>query len=654
MIRVAVGEKNIHHIEDCTTAKEAWNNLTEVFVGNESMRRNRYEAMSNQIEGFYKKDDETHEEMYQRLKALASAYRDLGAKHVDDTYIKRKYVNALMPFEENDLNSLQGKHNYDLLTSNEVMQEMQSYKVRAQIARDSRARALGMAQSSSLALKAKVVELDEDQDHEEGSYLAPEELKGAHRDYVALMAKDFWKNPSKAKAYVDKKHKARGYKEGNPKMKTCFNCQDQFHYVAKCPYKNREEHGGRLIRKEASSSSPTKPYFKKFNPNKKLPSKVLVVREEYMSGDESDEEETTTSEVAALAIASSTTPSLFESPNDNVTTKSATCLMAKLSEVSPSLPPKTMNEMHEFMSLRVKEENVALDFLMTNLQGESKIRLEILMSQYGIAQDLLKEKGRLEREYANEIASLTEAIEEEHELRVSLEEKLENLDESQNETLSKIIKERDHAIAKYNVLEKQKVVFGVGHNRLADELGSLTKAHKALESEHSILTKSFEQLQIQSTKIDEPSSSTCSCDHANIIEENARLKNELAKASSPQGEKPLYELLQAQKPHIGKEGLGYVAKKKKKNTNKKNAKPAQAKETTIASGDATRGNATHNDFAGKYNPSYVLMKSIDGCVFAKYVGTSYGDDYHYAIWVPKTLVTNKRGPISQWVPKTKT
>ena len=42
-------------------------------------------------------------------------------------------------------------------------------------------------------------------------------------------------------------------------------------------------------------------------------------------------------------------------------------------------------------------------------------------------------------------------------------------------------------------------------------------------------------------------------------------KNELAKDSSPQGEKPLYELLQMQKPHIGKEGLGYIAKKNKKN-----------------------------------------------------------------------------------------
>ena len=62
---------------------------------------------------------------------------------------------------------------------------------------------------------------------------------------------------------------------------------------------------------------------------------------------------------------------------------------------------------------------------------------------------------------------------------------------------------------------------------------------------------------------------------------------------------------------------------------------------------------THNNFAGKYNPSYVLMNSYDGHVYAKYVGTSYGDDYVWSIWVPKTLVANKRGPIEKWGPKTK-
>ena len=69
---------------------------------------------------------------------------------------------------------------------------------------------------------------------------------------------------------------------------------------------------------------------------------------------------------------------------------------------------------------------------------------------------------------------------------------------------------------------------------------------------------------------------------------------------------------------------------------------------TIARSIVSRNIAPHNDFAGKYNPSYVLLKTNDGHVYAKYVGTSYGDDYHVAIWVPKTLVTNKKGPIQKW------
>ena len=75
---------------------------------------------------------------------------------------------------------------------------------------------------------------------------------------------------------------------------------------------------------------------------------------------------------------------------------------------------------------------------------------------------------------------------------------------------------------------------------------------------------------------------------------------------------------------------------------------------TLSKSIVPKNTSSHNNFAGKYNPSYVLLKSNDGHVFAKYVGTSYDSDYHKAIWVPKTLVTNKKGPIQKWVPKSKT
>ena len=81
-------------------------------------------------------------------------------------------------------------------------------------------------------------------------------------------------------------------------------------------------------------------------------------------------------------------------------------------------------------------------------------------------------------------------------------------------------------------LKRKKVEFGVGNARLIEYIERLDKALKALESEHPLLTKSHDQLQTQLSKLDMPSSSTSSCDHANIIEENARLNDELAKLSS--------------------------------------------------------------------------------------------------------------------------
>src|SRR5215216_1644879 len=69
MIQLGVGPKDMPHIEHFNTAKEAWDALIDLFIGNESMRRNRYDALSNEVEGFFMKDGDDHEDMYLRLKS---------------------------------------------------------------------------------------------------------------------------------------------------------------------------------------------------------------------------------------------------------------------------------------------------------------------------------------------------------------------------------------------------------------------------------------------------------------------------------------------------------------------------------------------------------------------------------------------------------
>jgi hypothetical protein len=67
MIQIAVGSKDFPHIQHFPTTKEDWEGLSDVFVGNESMKSTIYEALSNHAEGLFMLDGEEHEEMYRRL-----------------------------------------------------------------------------------------------------------------------------------------------------------------------------------------------------------------------------------------------------------------------------------------------------------------------------------------------------------------------------------------------------------------------------------------------------------------------------------------------------------------------------------------------------------------------------------------------------------
>ena len=57
------------------------------------------------------------------------------------------------------------------------------------------------------------------------------------------------KSPSKARDFVNK---ASGRKEGVQRVRSCYNFQDKYHFVAECLFENQEHHGGKLVRKDKS------------------------------------------------------------------------------------------------------------------------------------------------------------------------------------------------------------------------------------------------------------------------------------------------------------------------------------------------------------------------------------------------------------------
>ncbi|KAK1679271.1 hypothetical protein QYE76_040119 [Lolium multiflorum] len=617
--------------------------------------------------------DEDHQDMYSRLLIVADSFRLIGATHINDSWIKEKYIECMMPYVPIDVKTLVGRECYSSLSSEDVVHEMQALKVLEQNSHDSLNRAIGMSKGNNLALVVNPLEEVHPQEQYRASWSMsyPEDLECHYHDHMAFHAKSFWVDPSKAKEDNIKRNHKSGFTSFGPKTRSCYNCDDKRHFIAECPYENRELHNGRLIPKDKSKESKgkySKAPNKKFYNNKtkkgkrhpkvvsssddeegsskevaaivttNIPSSslfespnenphiknahcfmatssldtsiVLSTHEEYSSGDDDvdDEEDATSNGLVALASLSTNSSSPSESPNEIIHVEEESCLMAKSSEVSspsPSMPNISSDLGVDDASLKVKQEMLEFDEFMFNLQGINKKHVSNLMARLAQQNDMLEKKGQIEREDSLEIHALKNALEESQETIASLEERLENLEEPQDE-INKLTKARDHARAKTKLLKKEKAQFGVDHEKLVKDLDELDKAHKALKSEYSLLSKSNEQLQIRLASYDVPSSSTPSCDHANIIEENTRLKDELAKASSPQNKLSLDDLLSKQRSNNGKEGLGYNAKAKK--ANKQKAKPAQEKKKDITNGEAPKGNTTNDDNAGNANPHYVLFK----------------------------------------------
>jgi hypothetical protein len=444
--------------------------------------------------------------------------------------MKRKFIQALLPFFKETVNSIKGNANFRKMSAHDILQEMMARKISKKNADDAVARAHGV-RAPNLALKAKVSLHEEASlvEEEESMSGSPEDMKYAHAEHMALAQREFmkkWKSssPSKPKA--------------TNRVRTCYNCGNQHHFIADCPYERVEDHNGRLVRKEMKAKSyPPRNFYKK----KAVPIHALMTQEEYPSGDDaSDDEEVGR---AAIAISKPTSlTSLFASANDSKRSNfKGTCLMAHATKVSPTFTPiipRSLFLMDCVDASNDKDEPNELDMFMSTLHGETKARFEIVLDQYNKSLQLndkneeriFKLEGHA-REYADEIATLTQSLEVEQDLRMTLEASKLGLEEFHNLDIARFKSDRDIAQSVANEL------------RLQNEKLNLIIAKEATKFPSSTFVAS-------------------SC-HTNPLFEK----------DPPNGDKRLDELLSAQKQHGDKTGLGFTSKsKKKRNKKKKNNK----------------------------------------------------------------------------------
>jgi len=97
ILQEAIPPEDIAHLHPFTVAKEAWQHVVSIYKGSASIQRSNFEVVQDEADEFAMNEDEEPRELYRRLTTLAVSLRDHGSKDMDDNWIKRKFLKAMIP-----------------------------------------------------------------------------------------------------------------------------------------------------------------------------------------------------------------------------------------------------------------------------------------------------------------------------------------------------------------------------------------------------------------------------------------------------------------------------------------------------------------------------------------------------------------------------
>jgi hypothetical protein len=129
LIHMSLSKKDKAFVRNIISAKDAWDALMNLFIGNESIQESKYDEAHNDADNFAMLDGESLEELHRRLLALQVKLIDLVSIQCDGKWMKRKFIQALLPFFKDTVNSIKENANFRKMTAHDILQEMVARKI---------------------------------------------------------------------------------------------------------------------------------------------------------------------------------------------------------------------------------------------------------------------------------------------------------------------------------------------------------------------------------------------------------------------------------------------------------------------------------------------------------------------------------------------
>jgi hypothetical protein len=311
-------------VDGLKSAKEVWDTLFINHEGTKQVREGRIRALESELNRFVIKDDESPQDMYNRLNKIINKIKSLGSTRWGRREVVDKILSTYMARDVQLPTLIREKRGFNKFTPADVIERMEEHLItvkESKLSQEMSKMHEQLEKNKGVALKASSKEkrsssstsktvVEEDSDEDSDMNMTPEQMALFVRKFNKMFKKSGFFNKNKDKDKIKTKRTSK---------RPCFGCGKEGHFIAECP-------NVKVRRRDTN----------KFDKNKKKEIGEAHLGEEWDSNDDGSDSDGE----AGLATTSIGEPinksSLFEDLTDDEDDFTHTCLMARGSKAYSS------------------------------------------------------------------------------------------------------------------------------------------------------------------------------------------------------------------------------------------------------------------------------------------------------------------------------
>jgi hypothetical protein len=116
-------------VDGLEEVKDVWTTLRMAHEGSKSMRKAKIDMLEGQLNRFVMLDDETPQDMFNRLKKLVNKAKVLGSKKWIDRMLMEHMMGAYTPMNYNMVALIRQDSTYKRMSSDDVLGRIMNYEM---------------------------------------------------------------------------------------------------------------------------------------------------------------------------------------------------------------------------------------------------------------------------------------------------------------------------------------------------------------------------------------------------------------------------------------------------------------------------------------------------------------------------------------------